>query len=88
MRDLYTTNTSETTTLTKTAYRFTSHSHNNGNVQCTIMVVTGQQHTISNENGQFIYIIRVQVEAIRYEIYTINEQYTSRVNIIIKSSRR
>lgn len=25
------------------------------------MVVTGQQHIISNENGQLIYIIRVQV---------------------------
>jgi len=49
MRDLYTTNTSETTTLMKTAYRFTSHAHNNGNVQCTIMVVTGQQQNFQRK---------------------------------------
>lgn len=32
-------------------------------------VVTEQQHTISNENEQLIYIIHVQVKAIRYKIY-------------------
>jgi len=76
---------SETTTLTKTAYRFTSHAHNNDNI--TVYDYGGDRRP--DYNTQFPTKMTINLHhtraSNRYEIYTINEQYKLRVNITIKS---
>lgn len=96
--DLYTTDAYETTTLTKTAYQFTSHSHihthNNDNMLRICVYGYGDDRTTTH-NFQRKWTInlhhtRASIEAIRYEIYirimiiTIIMNNTCRINITIK----